>query len=751
MAGVHEDFGEKIGGAKKDLWKDRGLYADDLEAMNEREAEKFVKKDNVWKKPDYAAMLEEGIPLGVVYFIKKARDGLNASPQYYRTDDTPEKRTARQKEYIKTVRELQTVLSDVRTVEDAIRAYDRFFADNGYLEKVQGWGSGIHYRATKKGQDNPVITNKLSNTMLIRSAEYFERNFAQKAKKEQFCVSKEQKIPKGYAIHFNDGKQTYSKNEDWKPGTYYVTKGYSILRTNFETKEAALKWVQELAKGRNKNGKIRFVPPQLAHVKRTGPDYRNGVEITGQHYLDTFGFRGGEFGNWMNQNDRQTSLNMGFEALKDLASALKISDKDIAYQGTLAIAFGARGSGNAAAHYEPLRTVINLTKMHGAGSLAHEWWHGLDDYLGTKMGAKGMLSEQPHLYAPFQKLIDTMKYKPETPEQAAKRTEAQTERTRKNAASWLDSSVLASLKRYGNEEQMETYAVLREAFLSGEPGSVEQISAFKKNVTGRVIPKSERERLEIFERMLSGMQAQEAPQIGRTETDFYRNSVRMGKECEKDGGYWDSNVEMTARAFACYERMVNIVSSRFRHGPKTEERAIDEAMQKVISEKYLMLPLYLYDHSGLAMSTESFSGRAPHAEWDSGQVGWIYVSKEDALKEFDADKMTGAIRQKADALMRSEVAAYDSYLHGECYGFELYKNGELSDSCWGFMGNFSDVLKDMAEYLPDECKGMVDHLEEQERPATIIKTLLKHAKIQVDQAAKAFEHASRQQVLGESR
>ena len=185
-----------------------------------------------------------------------------------------------------------------------------------------------------------------------------------------------------------------------------------------------------------------------------------------------------------------------------------------------------------------------------------------------------------------------------------------------------------------------------------------------------------------------------------------------------------------------YERMVNIVSSRFRHGPKTEERAIDEAMQKVISEKYLMLPLYLYDHSGLAMSTESFSGRAPHAEWDSGQVGWIYVSKEDALKEFDADKMTGAIRQKADALMRSEVAAYDSYLHGECYGFELYKNGELSDSCWGFMGNFSDVLKDMAEYLPDECKGMVDHLEEQERPATIIKTLLKHAKIQVDQAAK---------------
>ena len=71
MAGVHEDFGEKIGGAKKDLWKDRGLYADDLEAMNEREAEKFVKKDNVWKKPDYAAMLEEGFLLAWSILSKK--------------------------------------------------------------------------------------------------------------------------------------------------------------------------------------------------------------------------------------------------------------------------------------------------------------------------------------------------------------------------------------------------------------------------------------------------------------------------------------------------------------------------------------------------------------------------------------------------------------------------------------------------------------------------------------------------------
>ena len=48
----------KIGGAKKDLWKDHGLYTDDPDGMNEREAEKYVKKDNIRKKPDYQAISE---------------------------------------------------------------------------------------------------------------------------------------------------------------------------------------------------------------------------------------------------------------------------------------------------------------------------------------------------------------------------------------------------------------------------------------------------------------------------------------------------------------------------------------------------------------------------------------------------------------------------------------------------------------------------------------------------------------------
>lgn len=548
----HGDFGEKIGGAKKDLWRQRGLLSDDLNEMNSREAEKHVRKDNVWKKPDYQAMIDGGVPFDVVYFIKKARDSLNASPQYYRTDDTPEKRLARQKQYIETVREVQAVMEDVRTRADAMRAYDRALVDTGYIERIDGGISGPRYAATEKGQENPVITNKLHHTLHIRSDSMFEYDFTKKAQQEQFGVPKEEKVPKGYEVLYHDGKNSWSQNDDWLPGTWYVAKARRILKTNFDSREAALQWVQELTRQRGDDRKKRFVPPQLEHIRRDGPDYRRGRDATGQDYLDTFGFKGGEFGNWMTQSDRRASLDMGFDALKDLADALHISDKDISYQGALSIAFGSRGSGNAVAHYEPLRQVINLTKMRGAGSLAHEWWHGLDDYLGQRLDAKGFLSENPRKHPLFQKLLDTIKYKPESPEQAAKRAENQDTRTLRNAESWLDHSVLPYLKGKAGDQEQAQYETLKAAYLRGEPGSVDQLNALKKSVHGRVIPKDEQERLLMFEGIMRSMSARTEAAVGKTATEYYTNSKEMGKVCEKDGGYWDSNVELTARAFATY-------------------------------------------------------------------------------------------------------------------------------------------------------------------------------------------------------
>lgn len=548
---LHEDFGEKIGGAKKDLWRSRGLYADDLDEMNGREADKYVTKDNVWKKPNYQAIYDDGVPVDVVYFIKKVRDSLNVRPAIYR-NYSPDERITIQKRYVTTVRQLQTVMENVRSVDDAKQAFDKFFVDNGYLQKANGSIIGTSYIPVSEYYRNPALSQKLISTLQIRSDKQFERDFTRKAERDQFLVPKDQKIPKGYEVHRYDG-DGYSRHDDWQAGTYYVTKGHTILETNIATREEAIRWAQEKAKGsRTKNGKKRFVPPQLEHINRTGPDYRNGQEIVGQNYLDTFGFRGGEFGNWLNQLDRQASLNMGFEALKDLATALHISDKDIAFAGTLAIAFGARGSGNAAAHYEPLRKVINLTKMHGAGSLAHEWWHGLDDYLGGLKGANGMLSEHPSLYEPMKKLVDAIKFKSETLDQAKERIEKSNARQRKSAEAWVDSVMKSTVYHTDDPIIIERYEALKADFLKGEPDTVFKLSSLKKEITGHVIPKSTCQDLEVQEYIMRGIQNQGEPKLQRIQTDYFKNSKKMGSETEKDGGYWDSEVEMTARAFACY-------------------------------------------------------------------------------------------------------------------------------------------------------------------------------------------------------
>lgn len=59
----------------------------------------------------------------------------------------------------------------------------------------------------------------------------------------------------------------------------------------------------------------------------------------------------------------------------------------------------------------------------------------------------------------------------------------------------------------------------------------------------------------------------------------------------------------------------------------------------------IYLPLHLYDHSGISLSTRSFRGRAQHAEWDSGQVGYIYVRRDAVLKEYGWKILTAKRRE----------------------------------------------------------------------------------------------------------
>lgn len=104
----------------------------------------------------------------------------------------------------------------------------------------------------------------------------------------------------------------------------------------------------------------------------------------------------------------------------------------------------------------------------------------------------------------------------------------------------------------------------------------------------------------------------------------------------------------------------------------------------------IILPLALYDHSGITMYIGTGGG------WDSGQVGFIYCTQEDIDKGWDGDK------EAAERCLRAEVETYDQYLTGDVYGFTITnpKTGEELDSCWGFYG---------LEYVQEEANSIADN------------------------------------------
>jgi len=106
----------------------------------------------------------------------------------------------------------------------------------------------------------------------------------------------------------------------------------------------------------------------------------------------------------------------------------------------------------------------------------------------------------------------------------------------------------------------------------------------------------------------------------------------------------------------------------------------DEALTDI--HHVVALPLYLYDHSGITISTAPFSCR-----WDSGQVGWITMTKEQVLSTFGGKRVTQTKKERALDLMRSEVKTYDCYITGDVYYYTITDaDGEIVESCGGYYG-----------------------------------------------------------------
>ncbi len=105
-----------------------------------------------------------------------------------------------------------------------------------------------------------------------------------------------------------------------------------------------------------------------------------------------------------------------------------------------------------------------------------------------------------------------------------------------------------------------------------------------------------------------------------------------------------------------------------------------------VERPLIIKTLYMYDHGGVAISTEPFSCR-----WDSGQLGYVWISQNhiDSIGCHMQDSETWHdYIARLDKYLENEVQEYDDYINGNVYGFTIVDEDEnILDSCYGFIGD----------------------------------------------------------------
>lgn len=145
----------------------------------------------------------------------------------------------------------------------------------------------------------------------------------------------------------------------------------------------------------------------------------------------------------------------------------------------------------------------------------------------------------------------------------------------------------------------------------------------------------------------------------------------------------------------CFHRRYDLGDN---HNYNSDDYSGWEEMKKAIIKEEnpaVILPLYMYDHSGITIRTTPFSCR-----WDSGQIGFILVSKKKALEEFGGKIVTAKLKERIEKILEGEVETYSQYVEGDVYGFQIVDEDDNHiDSCYGFYG--SDHKEN----------GMLDHID----------------------------------------
>lgn len=548
------DVGDKVGGARKDDYEKRFKLQPTLEGLKHLEkengavAEKLVTKANLLPKFDLEAERANGLDLETALLKKLIYDRVAPKPEA----KTPEAREA----YMQSLQKLQRHLEGIKTwdnMRDAVYELSDIGRSGKYGRSAEN--KLQHYRS------NPG------------NYSYFnEESYTSQAKKGEEARKMLDMEPLG------------TKLENFFTDVDSRTTSMTTARRN-----ARVGWDEYLGKKAtaSKPKAERGSENKKWERKAEAEDLRTGGKALKvekpEDFMKKFNVRGVEFGHWVNDSSGKYHLQRSAEAFSDLAGVLGIDDQDVSLNGRLAIAFGARGKGGALAHYEPDRKVINMTKYGGAGSLAHEWGHAMDNILyqyshGGKesMGLASeepMGSKDPKLNMLYDHLVDTIR-KPAPGEKGAiKRVEVDSS----NPAN-RQSHYYPNIRREFQHSDTKTaynYAVgVMQNLANKQQAIIDQYEPLESRIKGNPeiakAPQSKRVLRELngarreLSKIHNSMPHIIANEMAIATGEPYKGTIEIPtgnseyyqRMLEVPGGkgatYWGSNAEMFARVFESY-------------------------------------------------------------------------------------------------------------------------------------------------------------------------------------------------------
>ncbi|TJM75744.1 hypothetical protein C9047_23055 [Escherichia coli] len=386
-----EDFGEEIKGAAKHR------YAQLAEAMGKTlEDGEYATQplSKLFPKPDYARLEKEGVDSDTLAMMALYRSEIPTRTsrnmqKWISIVKSGREATAGMLEGKIPAAKLADMMdnkSGLRSMSDTWKLLRTLSASQ--IDKASGYRvrSGVYSFVGGKRYDPPQMMYSLRDSkgrdlffsesrdeLLKKAKAYFDEQGSRE--RETPATSADDRITFDVYRHKASGDIFigYGKNrQKLKGGFESARDAHDYVRTHRDELVNQVKALREVSREEQRNATNR---------DRTGPERRKG-DVSPEQFSDAFGFRGVQFGNYVEGPRRQADLNRAYDSLHDLADVLNVPTKALSLNGRLGLAFGARGKGKAAAHYEPGEVAINLTKGNGPGALAHEWFHSLDNYFG---------------------------------------------------------------------------------------------------------------------------------------------------------------------------------------------------------------------------------------------------------------------------------------------------------------------------------------------------------------------------------